>query len=404
MFNLKQVGNSFIYVLSDVFVKALPFFLIPIITRYLTVEEYGEVSLAQTCIEVFTIVFVFGTHHYYRYEFFKGSVNKELLFLVPIIVSLCIFFLVFLLVFLVTLFLDEVFWWYLLVPVAALFQSLISLFICKFQTIEKPFAVGFTNLSLAILSFVFTVLFLFNGLGVDGRLFVVLFTPILIGGLCVIYIFRKYELEKLYESRFYFKEGIKFGSKAFPSSISWWLRSGMDRILLQYMIGLSAVGVFSIAVQFSLVITVIASAINNAVMPSIFRSVNSQQYKIVFKMIVFSVAIVTLFALLLVLVSPVLIKFVLPEQYQLVGDYFIPLIIASVLHACFLFTSNVLVAEKKVAKLSTISLLSSLSHLMISIVMIKYYGLDGLVWSGVISYGISVIVLLSSCIRARAIK
>lgn len=395
VFNLKQVINSFVYIVSDVLVKALPFFLIPIITRYLTVEEYGEVALAQTFIEVCTIILVFGSHHFYRYEFFNGKIHKEVLLFVPILIALFNFIFVFVASFVYISVEGGSKSWYLFIPLAAFSQSVISLIICKFQTVEKPIFVGITNFSQATTAFVFTILLLNLGFGIDGRLSVVIFTPVFIGGIVLCLILRKVEVKHIKASFKLFKTGFKFGAKAFPSSISWWLRSGMDRVLLQYMVGVGAVGVFSIAAQFTLVITVISGAINNAIMPSLFRSVNENNYSSAFRLIAAAVAVVSIISFGLILVSPILINYVLPAEYKSVADYFTPLIIGSIFHSVFLFASNLLVADKMIAKLSTISILSSLSHLVISIFMIKYYAMHGLVWSGVISYGGAIIVLIS---------
>lgn len=394
MLNLKQFGNTLIYIGSDLLVKALPFFLIPIITRYLSVEEYGEVSLALTFIEICTIVLIFGSHHYYRYEFFKGDKNKEQLLFVPIRIALFNFIIIYLFILSLFFISDTAKLWYLFVPIAALFQSVISLYICKFQTIEKPIAVGSVNFSQAIVAFAFTVLVLSLGFGVDGRLGVVILTPILIGILGLVFTLRTASMQDVKISKKYFKSAFKFGSKAFPSSVSWWLRSGMDRVLLLYMVGTVSVGVFSIAVQFSLIITVISGAINNSIMPSIFRNVNNKLFGAVFKSILVATALITLVGVCLILISPILIDVVLPIEYRVVGDYFTPLIIGAMLHAFFLFSSNVFVAESMVAKLSAISILSSIFHLLISIFMIYSFGLKGVVWSGVISYAVSVLILI----------
>lgn len=394
MLNSKQFVNSLIYIGSDLLVKALPFLLIPIITRYLSVVEYGEVSLAQTYIEICTITLIFGSHHYYRYEFFKGDYNKEELFFVPMRIALFNFTIIFVFILLLFILNDKAKLWYLSVPLVALFQSVTSLYLCKFQTIEKPIAVGLVNFSQAAVAFLLTVLLLSLGLGVDGRLGAIIVTPILIGGLGIAFTLRNSNIQKLKASSSHFKSGLKFGSKAFLSSVSWWLRSGMDRVLLQYMVGATAVGVFSIAFQFSLIITVISGAINNSIMPTLFRNVNKGQYSSVLKLILLATLIVAFIGLCLILVAPVLIDVVLPAEYRVVGDYFIPLIIGAVLHAFFLFSSNVLVAESMIGKLSAISIFSSLFHLVISIIMIYSFGLKGVVWSGVISYAVSAVVLI----------
>ncbi|MCV5446120.1 oligosaccharide flippase family protein, partial [Escherichia coli] len=42
--------NSSIYLAANILNAAIPFILIPILTRYLTIEEYGQIAMFQMLI------------------------------------------------------------------------------------------------------------------------------------------------------------------------------------------------------------------------------------------------------------------------------------------------------------------------------------------------------------------
>ena len=51
---MKVLQNSIIYLGSSIFSKAIPFMLLPILTKYLSPEEYGVLSIFQLMISFFT--------------------------------------------------------------------------------------------------------------------------------------------------------------------------------------------------------------------------------------------------------------------------------------------------------------------------------------------------------------
>ncbi|WP_228289750.1 lipopolysaccharide biosynthesis protein [Shewanella cyperi] len=392
--------NTLIYVLSDVIVKAIPFFLIPIVTRYLTVEEYGNVSLLLTLVEVSTIFIIMGGHNYYRYKYFKENSHKDLI-LVPLILST----LVFVIFQIVSL---SLFMWfsqisfYVFLPLVAFFQSICALVVCKFQMQQQPMKVALVNVSLAIFSFISTAILLHFNFGYAGRVNSIILTPVVVGFCVALLLLRSAKFEwKLVSVEF--GRCLSFGVKSVLTSVSWWLRGGMDRIIIQYVLGSTMLGLFAVAMQLSLVISVISLAINNSIMPRIFKLVNSNEYFGLAKLVVISFAVILFSACSFFIVSPFMFKFILPSSYLEAQGFLVPILFGVLAHSLFLVGCNIVTAMGRPAVLSTVAILGAFIHMLLSFVLAKMYGIDGLLWSSSLSYIISSFILLPSLFKRNSI-
>ena len=72
-----QNRNILIYLFSDLLAKALPFVFIPLFTKYLTPEQYGNISLFNVGVEVFIIIIIMGGNSYFKIEYnnFKEPIS-----------------------------------------------------------------------------------------------------------------------------------------------------------------------------------------------------------------------------------------------------------------------------------------------------------------------------------------
>ncbi|HAI96014.1 MAG TPA: hypothetical protein DCL50_01080, partial [Methylococcaceae bacterium] len=70
---LKEGG---IYLLSSVLEKALPFILLPFLTRILTVDEYGLIAMFSTLVAMYSLAGSTGLHGFIRVIYHKVEVNK----------------------------------------------------------------------------------------------------------------------------------------------------------------------------------------------------------------------------------------------------------------------------------------------------------------------------------------
>ncbi|WP_161973280.1 lipopolysaccharide biosynthesis protein [Pectobacterium versatile] len=387
----KIASNTVIYILSDITVKAIPFFLLPIVTRFLTVEEYGTVNFYLTVAEICTILVTMGGQSYYRFQYFKNEDNAALI-LIPAVLSLGVFGF-----FQISFFIYYIGFgslgYYLWLPVIGLFQSFCALMICKYQMQQKPLRVTSVNISLALLSFITTVTLLYMGLGFSGRMLSIISTPVIIGAAIAFILFCRqgFVLNTIISE---VKACLLFGAKSVLTSVSWWLRSGMDRIIIQYILGSVTLGLYSVALQLSLAVSVVSLALNNSVMPRVFQAVNQQDKKNLLHICTLSTMFILISAGGFYFISPLLFRYLLPPSYHESQLLLLPMLAGIVFHGVFLLICNVVTALGRPGFLSLVALVGALAHMTISLTLANTFGITGVVWSATFSYLLSIVMLV----------
>ncbi|HDY8131507.1 TPA: oligosaccharide flippase family protein [Vibrio vulnificus] len=385
--------NTVLYILFDIITKIIPFILIPIVTSYLTVEEYGKVSLFQTLIEISTILVVCGGHQRYRFLFFNQEKESSIIFIKPIIVSLFLSIIIFLIYIGGYLF-GEIEILMLLAPVVAFFQSIISLYICRFQNEENPKKIGMISVTLSGVGLILTILFFKLGFGLEGRYLSIALAPTAIGLLLILQFSSNVE-RKVFSSAFTdLANFIKHSVQYLPTSLSWWLRNGMDRIIINILLGTASVGIFSLLTQLSMILTVFGMAMNNAFMPNIFKLIRRKHYRDTIKLLSTFCVIIFFVTLILILTLPVLIKMLLPEEYWLAIDYISIALFSTSLYIIYVALTNLLVASDLSGKLSVLSIISAFFHVFLSWILVKEYYILGVFYSAIISYCFSISLLI----------
>ncbi|MBJ6949251.1 oligosaccharide flippase family protein [Vibrio cholerae] len=385
--------NSLIYIFCDVFAKSIPFLLMPLVASYLSVAEYGSVSIFQTFIEVSIIFLVFGTHQYYRYVYFNKYEKSDTALLSSIIVSIVLLPVFIALSFIiVTSF--ELDYWYLAIPLSAFFQSLVSLSMCRFQNSEQPILIAKYTILQSAINFFVTWLLLRLGYGVEGRYLAIIISSVLLGVYSMLVFSRLFSKCDFESSIRLSRDAFIFGAKCLPVSISWWLRSGVDRVIVGGLIGSVAVGELAIVNQLSLVLTVFGIALNNSLMPSVFRSTKAKLKRKIFRYISFEISVILIFLLALNEVLPFFIKQVMPVEYFSSLDFLLLSLSCSALHVVYLMISNILLASGNPTLLSFISIFSALAHVVLSYFFVNSFGIVGVFWAGIVSYGVGIISIL----------
>lgn len=392
--NKKMSLNTLFYIMCDVIVKGIPFLLLPIVARFLTVEEYGQVAIFQTSVEICVILTILGSHQYYRYEYFKGKILRSELFLLAIFISFITF--LFIQVILILFYLSGFFSispWYLIIPITAFFQSIISLYICKYQNEEKPISIAKIVAINSLVALILSIVLLFYGFGVESRYIAIFFTAALIGTLGLFGVYKELTLELFKGAYTNLKSCFHFGLKSLPTSLSWWFRAGFDRLALLNLLGAFSVGTYAVTMQFSLILTVIGGAVNNSIMPTMFKNVENNESKNNRKIFLYALLFLVFNLCILNFFLPVVIEHILPENYHGSIEFLDIALICALFNLIFLISSNFLVANGFAGSLSSISIMCSGVHVALVILLIDDLGVLGVFYSGVISYGVGISAL-----------
>ena len=367
-----QNRNVVIYLISDLLAKALPFLFIPVLTKYLTPEQYGNIALFNIGVETFLIIIIMGGNSYYKIEYpkFKDPIlslyiiiyNVTLLFLVFFILSIVIWF------FYERIYIIDVL---PLILLCAYFQSLFYLYISYYQCNEKALVVGMVNLFFSLSSSLLMILFLVEFKQAESSRY-----WSLLGGLIA--------------------SVLLLGSiLANKSNRKYKLVNKIDFVLIGWFLSVSTLGIYSLAMQLTSIMPLFCNAINQALMPRIVRCLNDNKIEETKKILVKSSLIVAIACVFSSVVMPLFLGYVLNDRYHEALEYLPYMILSFVFQGVIIIYTNVLYFYKQVKYLSVATFGTSCVHLLLSMLLIKInLNVYSVIISSVITFLFASIVLV----------
>ena len=386
------------YFLVSLLTKATGFLLLPIITKYLSLEEYGlytNIQSAQTIMYLFATLSLDAAYGRFVYDY--NSSKKRLRLLTSTI------FTVFILWNLLYLGLSGVGVYYLIeswgyqelfialiLPFITLFQQFIALNTSLMQSrhhtkkLLSITTIAFFTTQLIVLS----LLLIFN-MGIQS-FFIAQF---LVGSIVMylhINMLKREGLLKLFIfNKHTFKKVFKYALGYLPLSFSGWIFAMSDRYIITYYASLAMAGKYSFLMQLTMIIQVIMQSIDTAYAPIFMGlmkekgSENLEKIKSYFTVMIFLLLFVYLS---MVLFLPFLIEALFPKQYQ--GDY----LLISILAMGFVFLAirkmfaNILVYYKKSLWISISGYIPAIVNLGLNFIFIPKYGMYAAAWTTLVSF------------------
>lgn len=394
MLNKQLFSNSFIYILGDVINKAIPFFLLPILTRYLSPSDYGNIATFTVLVSVFAVFTGLSINGLINVNFFKYEKKDFKVFIANVIILLNIStFIVFFTVFYfkenLSLLINIEFEWILLALVMAAAQFLTTINLSLWIAEKKPKAYTLYQLSqtliIAILSLVFVVGFSMNW---QGQIYAQATGIFLLSVLSLAFVFKRGYL-KFELNATYLKEGVKFGLPLIPHSLAGWLLTGADRIIIMTILGTSSVGLYSVGYQLGMIMSVLVTAFNKAWSPYFFKALtleNMNEKRKIVKFTYMYMICVLILSLFIATITKAILPYFVGESFLSVDSIILPLMIAFSFQGMYFMVTNYLFHIKKTTVLSSITLIVALLHIVISTVLILFFGIVGAAYATLISF------------------
>lgn len=322
----KSVG---VYSVTNVINSAIPFFMLPIMTRYLTPQDYGIVAMFTVMVGVvmaFTGLSVQGAIG--RQYFEEDTIDF------PKYVTNCLYILVVssVIVGLILWFFSE--WiskltqfpagWLWAVLLASIGQFIIIVVLTLWQVRVRPvpysvFQVSFT-LTIMSLSIWFVV-----GLGMNwqGRIQAQVIACVLFVLLGFIVLWRNGCLKRGYDSS-YIRHALKFGIPLIPYTCGGLAISMTDRVLITKMVGIADTGIYVVGAQVGMIIGLIETSFNQAWMPWLFTQLkknNSVMNLKIVKITYLYGILILITAILLSAIAPWFMRFFLGKNFASADKY-----------------------------------------------------------------------------------
>ena len=387
----KLLKNGFYYIVGTFLIQGVSFFTMPIFTRILSIENYGIISLYNTWLSIFIILFSFQSHGIipmakleYSKEEFKDYHSN-----------------IYLLIIFIALFLGGG-----LIAFKETFSNILSLdpfsLLCL---ILQSFAMGIINIKMSI--------YVFDERPKEKLL--VSFILIVINVLLSIYFIRKVEYFSNYKGRIlgnviptfiiaffflfstfkvkkpkinpiYWKFSLGLSIPLIFHGLSNVVMSGSDKIFIEKYRDFSEVGLYNLSYTLGLVINILWVAFNNAWVPWYHKNLKTNNNLLIFKYSKYYLKIFSAICIGYLMIIPEVIKIMAPPKYYS-GLYILPLIIASYFFVfLYSFSVNYEFYAKKTKYIGLATTGASLINIILNIIFVPKYGYIAAASTTLVSY------------------
>ncbi len=375
--------------------SAVPFLLLPILTAYLTPDNYGLLSLVQLLMLVSLPIVLMNTHGLLTIEYSKLSLERfqrlvSTILWVPIVGFLSLEVLFFLLEEQIIRYFHIPIEYLYFIPFFVLLQAIPTIITIIFQAKKEPLNFGKYKISMTIanilLSLLFVILFSMNW---EGRIYGIVgsFALFTIVGFFILY---RLNLLKFTLDGEFLNISMRFGIPLIPHSIAGTFLAMSDRVILANMLGESSVGIYSVAFQIASAVTIVLSSINQAWAPNLFEKLNNnptqEDKKDIVKTTYKIMGVMILITLSFIFVSSFVFDIFIDKSYhdgKVITNY---IAVAFLFQGFYFMVTNYIFYSKKTHILSYITLFSVLIVFVSNYLLIGAYGIIGAAYAMIIVY------------------
>jgi len=374
-----------IYTGSNVLNAAVPFLMLPVLTRYLTPVDYGIVAMFNVLVGVtapFAGLSVHGAiNRYYfdreRLDFPRFVANCILILAAgTIIVSLVLLFSAGY-VSRITGFPAS---WLWAVPAVSFFRFFTLIVLALWQV--RMMALRFGLYQILLTSFNLGIsIWLVVGLGMDWRgriegelaalaVFAVAgFVVLSRGG------WLRYEFDPGYIRR-----ALRFGLPLIPHTLGMWAITMIDRVFITNMVGISATGVYTVGYQIGMIIAIVQESFNRAWAPWLFGKLENGEPGIkttIVKITYLYFVLIIAAALLLSLAAPWFLSFFVGKDFASSSRYVLWIALGYAFNGMYKMVTNYIFYAKKTHLLAVVTFLTALVNIILNYILISWKGAIG---------------------------
>ena len=383
--------ETFIYTATDMIGKAMAFILLPIVSFYMPPAELGiatNFTVLTGLIILLSGLAIVNSLFYFFYEQNKNENNQMVSnsILLCIILSCTIGSLMLLCHRIIEtyLMLDRKIQ---LLSMAFVIGSLISqanLNVLRLENKARQYAalqvLQIVLHAIVVLFFVVTL----KGGGI-GKIYAEVLVFSFIGSIHFAFLMRKGYL-KLKASVAWMKKLLSFGLPLLPHSLSFWLKGGMDKILITTYCGLQFNGLYSMALSISSIYTMLIQSFFNAYIPYLqkrlsFNGEAIDEKKRIVKQIYLIISIFALIAIISLGGCWFVFNYMIDSKYLTAYQYLPVIFLANFVYTFYSFTIQFIYKAKKTFVMGIITFTASLTQMALTFWFVQLFGVMGAVYS-----------------------
>jgi O-antigen/teichoic acid export membrane protein len=391
--NLFRSGG--IYTISSVIEKAIPFLLLPVLTRYLSTEDYGIVSMFTVLVGIAMPFVGYNGHSAILRNYFKDDID------IPVYIGNTLFILLGssvlagLAIFLFSDFISSYSnfpeKWLGVIVLVAMGQFTVNIILVNWQAQNKAIQYGIFKILLTLLNFGLAI-FLIVGLdyGWEGRVIGKVSAVVLFGisAVSILWYNNLIKFQIVYE---YLKHALSYGIPLIPHVLSAFVITMIDRVFITNMVGVSATGIYTVGYQIGMIIGILATSFNKAWVPWLFEKLNQGKEETKKKIVQFTYGyfvVVIGLALILSLLAPWFMTFFVGKSFSGSTIYVSWIALGYAFNGMYFMVGNYIFYEEKTHLLSWMTFIAATVNTILNYFLIIQYGAMGAAIATTITFAV----------------
>ncbi|HPG12082.1 MAG TPA: oligosaccharide flippase family protein [Chitinophagaceae bacterium] len=400
---MKLLRNFSLYTFIGFLNAGIGFLLLPVLTRHLTPEDYGTISLINVYVSILTPILGLSTSGFLSVEYYNSSYEKKefskifsSVRIIPIItiVPLLIIFWLGQGYFPELMELPLQAYW-LIIPML-LFTLFHGNFTTFLLTTKRAKIFSITTIAKIFIEISLTLFFLiYLGYGWDGRIYSALITAILFTGISV-WFYDRWKLLSTDIRKTYIRAAIIFGAPLILHQIGKFVINQSDRLFLAKMVSVEEMGVYSVGYLVGSAILIIVTAFSNFFNPFLFerlkRGSEDDKKEIIKVSYVFSgIALGAL--ILLTFISPFIFRVFIGKSYATGIQYVFWIGLSYFFWSFYNIFSGYIFFLKKTKILGYLAFVNVGLNCLLNYFFIKEFGAIGAAYATCISFFIVAVAI-----------
>lgn len=404
------IKDSFIYTIFNGINGLIPFILLPVLTSYLTPNEYGLVALYKTNILLIYPFIGLCMGFYIDKNFFKVSKDYLAKQIGNILIIQVFLFLLFtILFFLISLFYDLSFigfqtHWLFIIPLVCFLFSFNEYNLIILRNQSKSLSYGYWQILHTIINLSLSLFFIISlSYGWEGRALGIVIAQVVMGFASL----KRMNNSGFIKVQFDKNEIIEILSLCLPlvlHGLATYIIFQSNFYFIKMNVGLTAVGIFSVALAFSSIMGMIKDGLAKTINPWIYKNLNINSDIYLFKQkltklfAVLSLALIV-FNTIITVFSKLVIKYFLDEKYIEASNLVFILITATSLYVLYGILCSFYVHFSKTNLLSKITVYTALISLGLNYVLTLKFGLIGSCYALLLAMMFQLIITFYFCTK-----
>ena len=370
-------------------------------TSYLSPEEYGTLSIYVILISFYGAFVGMAMQTNISKNFFKVSKEDLSLIIGNILIILSLTFTISMLfTYCITLFFDNIFSiptsWLLVIPFISVMMMINEINTTILRNEQRAYMFGIFQIFNTFIKMSLTIVFLV----VFSLSWYSQVLGILLGSTVFFMIGIFYMRQRDYISMKLHKEKIKsilrISLPLIPHVIGGVVIAMSDRLFIEQMVSIEAVGIYSVGYMFGMVVLLFTDAFIKAWSPWFYNSIVNPTAEKKIKIVKYSYIYIVSIFILAITISSVgewVLPYVVDEKFYNAKEYILWIALGYAVHGVYKIFFPYLVHINKTTFLAFSTLLSAIINVILNYFFIHYYGAVGAAYATIVSFLVSAILV-----------